>query len=174
MNDKEKPTILLCKILSVLICIVFLFLIGVASARFISFGTGAQTIGIAGYAVTLGAVNPGSLEINCNTDTKFTEYDFWVKNEKNDKISDVSIQYKVKVQVPGGLPAGLSMTIDGVEGMTSSDRTEFVFTDSRFQTPAGVAATNNHTLSIIADEDVITSNLSIPKISVTIEAVQKD
>lgn len=127
--------------------------------------------GVAAYAMSAGTESD-DLFIDCNTDSGVASYVFWVKNSVDGAVTEVSAKYSVEVVFPSALPEGLTVQLDGVDGVVSSDGKTYTFTNSAWVFDAGVEVTRTHALLFVADASAIESNLSISGIVVKVMTEQ--
>lgn len=143
------------------------------AAKFLAAAVGGDKAQVAIFAADANAVSTGALEINCNTGKNEASYQFAVSNQKNGKTSEVAMGYTIEVTLPKALSAGLAMAIDGVSGTVDSSGKTYIFTYEDWTFDAGVAETQTHTLTFVADPAVQDFNVEMDKIkvSVTIEQI---
>lgn len=164
--------------LTILCCLLFLVvgIIGGTVAAYTSVASGSSgAVKVASYAVSAGASNGNKdLTIDCNKSTHVANYEFWIKNSVDGKTTEVDVKYSTVVSFSKPLPNGLTVQLDGESGSMSADRLTCEFTNDSWVFNAGVDSTANHTLTFIADTDVITSNLSVSGITITVNTEQID
>lgn len=155
----------------VAIAIVVLANVGTV-AMFRSSSFKADRAQVALFAVSANAVTTEALEIDCNSGLNEASYRFAVSNQKNDKVSEVAIKYTVKVVLPEALPEGLTMAIDGVEGEVDSTGEAYTFTAADWLFDAAEAGAKVHTLTFVADPDVLDCNVEMDKVRVSVTMEQ--
>lgn len=159
------------------LCLVLVLLLGISVTTALMFSStnGFNTSSIATFAVDAGNTTPGSLALNCNTGALTAEYEFWVTNMKDSLISEVSIGYTIHVNLPSPLPEGLTMEVDGIAGTVSADGLTYTYeNNTEWNFKNGIGKTRNHTLTFIADSGLISTNINLAGISVSVVAEQID
>ncbi len=129
---------------------------------------GQDSVQVARFNVTaLGPNLPSNTLLIGGDNGTTVDYIITVDNEN----SDVAFKYNVLVKIPQGLPAGITITIDGNDGITT-DRNNFIFSDVGYF-PAGEKKKiqNKITFSIV-DREITPMLLS--SITVSVQAEQMD
>lgn len=160
-----------------LLCIVLVLTISVGAtlAAMYSRTGGSASTSVAVFAFDAGNTTNGNLTMDCNNGNTEVSYQFWVTNQKNSKISDVSILYSIQVHLPSVLPSGLTMEIDGVKGTASADGLTYTFTNNNaWYLVNGSSGTNNHTLTFTVDPNAVTKNYTLSGITINVVAEQID
>lgn len=166
ISKKEK----LVPILLYLTVITTVAVSRVSFSKFESTSKGTGEVEVAAFIVDAsGSGVP--LEINCNAETSEANYDVVVTNEKEGKVSAVSIKYDVILEFDTALPSGMKIS----DGTTTLDTTEgkktYIFEDmGRFD--AGAEKKNTHRITISGSKDVLYSCHTV--MSVYVDATQID
>ena len=166
----KNHRLMLSKFHIVLLCalLVFASFMTYTVGRYLSFVNAKAEIGVAGFEVTA----TGDANVSLNIDlsggvaSANAQYPFSVSGN-----SAVTVEYDVTVIMPNTVPAGLTLTIDGitpaVDGLTY-----------RFATVGSIAvgdtSAHQHVLTFVGTGSGIADSLSYNGIQITVNATQKD
>lgn len=141
-----------------------------------SSSTGNDSSRVAAYVVSATS-NESSrdLSINCNEEGQnVASYTFHVANNKNGNVSEVDISYSIQLLLGVSLPKGITVDIDGVTGILSSDRQTITFTSAEWLFAKNEPQTFTHTMTFTADSDAEIAAANIPNVQITIQTQQID
>ena len=115
---------------------------------------------------------PSNLSIICSNNEQYSKsYKFSVKNNKENKISDVSIKYSIIVTLSEALPQGVKITLNGKESEISSDGLKYTFLDmGEFYVDNSQEHTFELTFTVKAKE--LQKDISLEKIKINLLAEQ--
>lgn len=108
-----------------------------------------------------------NLVLNCNDTTDEAEqvltasYSFTIANTKDGNTAEVSMQYDVIVEMNTALPDGITVTVDDITGVISSDRKTISFSNTDWKLDAAASESKIHVLKFEADPAVVDKNAEI-------------
>lgn len=119
-----------------------------------SIANGNTDIEVAAFVVDATGDKSNTLEINCNSENRSATYDIIVTNEKNNCISEVGIEYDLKVVFSPALPEGMNLTLtagDYTKTYTGGEKT-YTF-ENIGQFTAGTSQSITNTLTLTGSEN---------------------
>lgn len=145
--------------------------VGITLAKMVSTAGGSNYAQVAAFIVEASGQADQKLTINYDEVITEVQYPFTVTNQKGGRTSEVSMQYDVTVTLPGVLPDGVTVTLDGKDGTVSEDKTSYTFANiGSFQ--AGQDKTNSHTLKFTVDPWAVTGTYHFQKIGISVHTEQ--
>lgn len=115
-----------------------------------------------------------TLDLDCNGDIGYTvNYKFNVTNQENGKTSYVATKYGIEIILPEALPSGIEMKLDNVNVEVSDSQLTYVVSDIGILNP-GSTNINTHTLTFVADPEIVRYDMSFSGIKLNIIAEQTD
>lgn len=157
-----------------LITAIATLIVGITLAKMVSTaGGGSDGAQVAAFIVETSGQANQNLAIDYDEAITEVQYPFAVTNQKDGRISEVSMQYDVIVTLPGALPDGVTVTLDGTGGTVSEDKTRYTFSN-RGSFQAGQDKANQHTLKFTVDPWAVTGMYHFPKIDISIHTEQTD
>ena len=146
---------------------------GTTLSKMVSTAAGSSSAQVAAFIVEANGSKQELLTVDCNSNTANAAYSLSVTNEKNGKVSEVSIKYNIIVTLPEALPNGVTVKVGDKAGTLSADKKTYTFADvGTF--PAGIKATHNCTLLFEADTNLVEDEYLIENIQVSIHTEQVD
>ena len=129
----------------VIVCATLLAAVGVSFAKNLLSSSGGDNAQVSVLIIDLKGSSSDNLTIDCGQGIATASYNFAITNKKDGKTAELSFKYDVILKLPEALPEGISITVDGANGTTSSDRKTVTIADvGRFT--AGNSQTHEHTL----------------------------
>ncbi|MBR7098442.1 MAG: hypothetical protein IKC59_03425 [Clostridia bacterium] len=107
-----------------------------------------------------------NIDLSGGNETASTQYPFSVTSN-----SKVTVEYDVTVIMPDAVPAGLTLTIDGITPTVNGLAYRFASVGT---IAAGDNSTHQHILTFVGTGNEIVDSLSYNGIQITVHAVQKD
>lgn len=174
-GKKRKP---ICKGRFFILCICLIAVVvaltaGPTLAKMVSTAGGSGSAQVAAFIVEAEGSKEELLTVDCNSNTANAAYSLSVTNEKNGKVSEVSIKYNVIVTLPEALPNGVTVKLGDKVATVSADKKTYTFKDVG-TLPAGIKATHNCTLLFTADTKLVEEEYLIEKIKVSVHTEQMD
>ena len=102
---------------------------GVSFAKNLSSSSGGDNAQVSVLIMEVQGTPSDNLNIDCVQEIMTAAYKFAVTNMKDGKTAEVSFKYDVILRLPEALPEGISITVDGANGTTSSDRKTVTIAD---------------------------------------------
>ena len=170
-----------CKINNYIKCLIFFIIIAITiihtKISFSKYGSSKKAISdikVAAFAVdAVSSSGQGNLlDLDCNGDIGYTvNYKFDVKNQKNNKISDVDTKYGVEIVLPQELPTGITMKLDNKVISTTSNKLTYLVSEVGVL-KKGDLNINTHTLTFVADPEVVRYDKTFSGIKINVIAEQ--
>lgn len=149
-----------------------LVLTGVSFAKFATTAGGSDSARVAAFVVEATGKEKDTLTIDCGAGSTTATYTLTVKNNNaSEKVSEVAISYDVVLALPEDLPNGLTVTLDGNTGTVSEKKITFANVGTF---AAGTSASKTHKLTVTANPNVVTNDITLDNISVNVIAEQID
>ncbi len=132
----------------------------VSFAKFATSGGGSDGARVAGFSVdAIGEDNKDlSIEFTETTGTKSVSYLITAYNYTENNVTEVAVTYDVVVTVTGGLPDGVSVTLDGKAPSSSTGGVITFATAGTFA--ASVESSKTHTLTFTGDSAKINTDFT--------------
>lgn len=142
------------KLIPKLLCLAVITAIAAATtsfSRFESVTTGMSEIEVAAFIIDASGENEKPV-IDLNDGKTTDSYRIEVTNQKDHKVSGVSMEYDIELVFTPDLPAGMTIT-DGTTILYKEDGTSTYILKKAGTFNAGIGSSNIHTITIIRDSE---------------------
>lgn len=176
-ENAERARLPLSAYLSYLLVATLLFT-GVSFSKFASTASGSDSATVARVVINgTETTTANTITLDKPNGSTTASYSFSVSNAKNGTVSEVSLSYKIIVNLPDALPTGVTVnlvksgsTAEHTATISNSNKT-YTFSNSSFTFPAGSAATHSYTLNFVGGGSLVESKI-LNGITVSVTAEQ--
>ncbi len=118
-------------------------------SKFESATVGTSEAEVAAFIIDVSGENEKSV-INLNEENTTDSYSIEVTNQKDQKVSGVSIEYDIELEFDPALPSGMIISVGTTTLDTEEGKEIYIFEESG-TFAAGNEASNTHTITITGD-----------------------
>jgi hypothetical protein len=142
-------------------------------SRYTDYDEGTDSVRLASFVINTASDYSQDLNINTALGENSVDYTLSVSNNKNGVITEVATNYDIVIQSEDEFPDGISIQLNGItkESKDNENKNKFVFSNvGSFS--SGVASTNTHVITFIADTEEITEDINMENININVVAKQ--
>ncbi len=160
----------------ILVMLVLISLTSISTMTFAYFQSNSQktaTTEVATFSSSIKSQTNGNLNIDCNSEKKkVAQYSFDVSNVENGRVSQVNQKYTISLTSAEPIPNGVMVTLDGLTGTISDDRKCITFADDSWKFSHNIESTHSHTMQISADSNVVTYDVTLSNLVISVHSEQ--
>lgn len=140
-------------------------------SRYTDYDEGSDSVKLANFIITTAPDYSKDLNIDTTQGENSIDYTLSVSNNKNGKITEVATDYDIVIQPENELPTSISMSINGITPSHIDGSNKYTFHNvGSFS--SGVASTNTHVITFMADTNEIKESINIENININVIAKQ--
>lgn len=140
-------------------------------SRYTDYDEGSDSVRLASFVINTASDYSQDLNINTALGENSVDYTLSVSNNKNGIITEVATDYDIIIQSEDSFPEGISIQLNGITKNSDGNKNKFTFSNvGSFS--SGVASTNTHVITFIADTDVIEEDINMENININVVAKQ--